>query len=94
MISKEKATQIAKAYAEKREMEWDDHYHEVKKINLKGEPVWMISTTDIKYKDELPWMMEHFPNPVYYYVSMVNGICIATGNRHNEVIMNGGVKYE
>ncbi|MGK3126861.1 hypothetical protein ACCY16_22365 [Candidatus Pantoea formicae] len=84
MISKETAIQIAKEYAEKSEKGWDEHYHEAEKTNLNGEPVWMISTSDIKYNDALPWMMEHFPNPVYYYVSMVNGICIATGNRSNE----------
>lgn len=84
MISKEKAIEIAKQYAEKSEKGWDDKYHEAERTNLRGEPVWMVSTSDIKYNHELPWMMEHFPNPVYYYISMVTGICIATGNRKND----------
>jgi hypothetical protein len=84
MISKEKAIQIAKEYAQKSEKGWDEKYHEAEKTILSGEPAWIISTSDIKYNDELPWMMEHFPNPVYYYISMVDGICIAIGNRRNE----------
>jgi len=89
MITGEKAIQIAKEYAERNEQGWDEHFHEVEKRNLYGEPVWMVSTSDVKYSAELPWMMEHFPNPVYYYISMVNGICIAIGNRRNEIYRIG-----
>lgn len=84
MISKEKAIQIAKEYAVKSENGWDENYHEVERTLLHGEPVWLISTSDIKYNDELPWMLDHFPNPVYYYIRMIDGSCIATGNRRIE----------
>ena len=87
MITSEKAIQIAKEYAEEHQRGWDHDYHEAVSINLNGEPVWMISTSDIKYNKELPWFIEHFPNPVYYYISMVSGICIATGSRRNEIFM-------
>ncbi|EMM0378639.1 hypothetical protein RI820_001011 [Pluralibacter gergoviae] len=85
MITSEKAIQIAEEYAEEYQRGWDHDHHEATKVNLQGEPVWMISTSDIKYNEDLPWLMEHFPNPVYYYISMVSGLCIAVGNRRNEI---------
>ena len=55
-------------------------------ITLNGESVWMISTSDNEYSKELPWMMEHMPNPSYFYISMVEAKCIAVGNRLNEFL--------
>ena len=81
IITSEKAIQVAKEYAEEHQREWEHDYHEVVKVNLHGEPVWMISTSDIKYNKDLPWFIESFPNPVCYYFSMVSGVCIAIGNR-------------
>lgn len=85
MITSEQAINIAKKYAEKYKSGWDDDYHDTVKVNLNGEPVWLVSTSDIKYNEDLPWLIEQLPNPVYYYISMVNGICIAMGNRRNEI---------
>ncbi|QTF06612.1 hypothetical protein HC231_00685 [Brenneria izadpanahii] len=84
MITQEKALQIAKDYAEQHGRGWDKRYHEASPITLKGEPVWMVSTSDVSYSDELPWMMDHMPSPSYYYISMVEAKCIALGNRPNE----------
>jgi hypothetical protein len=86
MITQEKAIQIAKDYAEKNGRGWDDRYHEASPITLNGESVWMISTSDNEYSKELPWMMEHMPNPSYFYISMVEAKCIAVGNRLNEFL--------
>ena len=44
MITSEKAIQIAKEYAEEYQRGWDHDHHEATKVNLQGEPVWMIST--------------------------------------------------
>lgn len=55
-------------------------------MTLNGEPVWQISTSDSKYSEELPWMMEHMPNPSYYYISMVEGKCVAVGNRQEQIL--------
>ncbi|WP_343711412.1 hypothetical protein [Kosakonia radicincitans] len=86
MITQEKAIQIAKDYAKQNGRGWDDHYYEASPITLNGEPVWMISTSDNEYSKELPWMMEHMPNPSYFYISMVEAKCIAVGNRLNEFL--------
>ncbi|RDT52853.1 hypothetical protein DXF93_19905 [Escherichia coli] len=86
MITQENAIQIAKDYAEKNGRGWDDRYHEASPITLNGESVWMISTSDNEYSKELPWMMEHMPNPSYFYISMVEAKCIAVGNRLNEFL--------
>jgi len=86
MITQEKAIQIAKDYAEKNGRGWDERNYEASPITLNGEPVWMISTSDNKYSEELPWMMEHMPNPSYFYISMVEAKCIAVGNRLNEFL--------
>lgn len=86
MITQEKAIQIAKDYAEKNGRGWDDRYHEASPMIINGEPVWMISTSDNEYSEELPWMMEHMPNPSFYYISMVEAKCIAVGSRVNEIL--------
>lgn len=85
MITSEKAIQVAKEYAEEHQRGWDHDYQEAVKVNLHGEPVWMVSTSDIRYNKDLPWFIEDLPNPVYYYISMVSGVCIAIGNRRNEI---------
>lgn len=84
MISQEKALQIAKDYAKQCGRGWDEHYHEAIPETLRGEPVWMVSTSDISYFNELPWMMKNMPNSAYYYISMIAAKCIAVGNRPDE----------
>lgn len=84
MITQEKAIQIAKDYAEESGRGWDERYQQANPMTIDGEPVWMISTSDIEYLDELPWMTTHMPNPSYYYISMVDAKCIAVGTRLNE----------
>ncbi|MGY5958269.1 Phage protein [Kosakonia sp. BK9b] len=85
MIIKEQAVEIARRYAAEQNRGWDEHYHEATPMTLFGEPVWKISTMDIKYSPELPWLMEYLPNPAYYYISMVEGRCIAIGTRNGTV---------
>jgi len=92
MITSEKAIQVAKEDAEKHQRGWDHDYHEAVKINLHGEPVWMISTSDIQYNKDLPWFIENLPNPVYCYISMVSGACVAIGNRRNEICLDENKK--
>ncbi|WP_342322505.1 hypothetical protein AAEY27_19850 [Kosakonia sp. BYX6] len=85
MITQEKAIEIAKYYAQESGRGWDERYHEANPMTLNGEPVWQIITSDVKYCEKLPWMMEHMPNPSYYYISMVEGKCIAVGNRTEQI---------
>ncbi|HGM6861702.1 TPA: hypothetical protein ACKQDZ_003058 [Serratia rubidaea] len=84
MITQGQAVEIAKDYAKKSGRGWDERYHESSPMMLEGEPVWMIATSDVKYSDELPWMMENLPNPAYYYISMVTAKCIAVGSRRED----------
>lgn len=86
MITQEKAIEIARNYAEQNGRGWDDLYHKASPITIDGEPVWMVSTSDIEYSDELPWMIKHMPNPSYYYISMVDARCIAVGRREGEYL--------
>jgi len=86
VITQEKAIQIARDYAEQNGRGWDDNYHKASAMTIEGEPVWMISTSDSEYSDELPWMMKHMPNPAYYYISMVEARCIAVGSREGEYL--------
>jgi len=85
MITAEQAIKIAKAYAEKRGRGWDECSLKTTPVSLAGEPVWRILTADVKYSEAFPWMMEYFPSPSYYYVSMVEGKCIAVGTRENDI---------
>lgn len=92
MITQDKAIQIAKDYADQNGRGWDERYYEASPMILNGEPVWMISTSDNEYSEELLWMMEHMPNPTYYYISMVEAKCIAVGSRVNEFLrVNEGI---
>lgn len=84
MITKEQALDVAKSYAVKSGRGWDERYHEATTMVLDGEYVWKISTADTQYSKELPWMMEHMPNPSYYYINMATGKCIAVGTREND----------
>ena len=86
MITQEKVIQIARDYAEQNGRGWDDNYHTASAMTIGGEPVWMVSTVDIAYSDELSWMMTHMPNPSYYYISMVEARCIAVGSREGEYL--------
>lgn len=86
VITQKKAIQIAKDYAEQNGRGWDERYSKTSARTIDGEPVWMISTSDSEYSDELPWMMKHMPNPAYYYISMVEARCIAVGSREGEYL--------
>lgn len=85
MITKQQALAIAKSWAETSGRGWDEHFHEATAITLEGEPVWMVATSAIAYSIELPWMIEEMPEPSYYYISMVEGKCIAVGSRQHEI---------
>ena len=86
MITQETAINIAREYAERSGRGWDNRYHEAIPSIVKGEPVWIVSTCDMKFSKELPWMMEHMPNPVCYFISMVNAKCIAVGRKVDEYL--------
>ncbi|WP_312042532.1 hypothetical protein [Erwinia sp.] len=77
MITESKAIEIAKEYANKTGYGWDERFHEVEKKNFDGQSVWVISTSDLTFSEELPWMMENMPNPIKYYVDLSFGKCIA-----------------
>ena len=85
MITKEKALGIAKAWAIANDSGWDERYCEAAVMTLQGEPVWMVATSAITYSKALPWMIEEMPAPSYYYISMVEGKCIAVGSRQHEI---------
>lgn len=86
MINDNEALEIAKKYAQKTGYGWDERFHEVEKTHLDGETVWMISTSDLKFSDELPWMMENMPNPVRYYINITDGTCVAVGSKGGNIL--------
>lgn len=86
MISDRKAIEIAKEYANKAGYGWDEGFHEAERSSFEGKSVWVISTSDMKFSEELPWMMESMPNPIKYYIDMSCGECIAVGGRGSAIL--------
>ena len=85
MISENKAVEIAQQYAKKSGYGWDELFHEVEKASFNGKSVWIVSTSDLKFSDELPWMMENMPNPIKYYIDVSCGECIAVKGRGGKI---------
>lgn len=81
MISENKAIEIAEQYAKKSGYGWDERFHEVEQASFNGKSVWIVSTSDLTFSEELPWMMENMPNPIKYYIDISCGECIAVGGR-------------
>ena len=86
MISQNKAVEIAKEYARETGHGWDERFHETERTSLNGKSVWIISTSDLKFSEELPWMMESMPNPIKYYIDVYSGECIAVGGRGSAIL--------
>lgn len=86
MLTENQAIEIAKEYALETGSGWDERFHEVKNAFLDGQSVCVVSTSDLTYSEELPWMMENMPNPVRYYIDMSRGKCIAVGGRGGAII--------
>ncbi|WP_410516157.1 PepSY domain-containing protein [Pantoea allii] len=86
MITEKEAIEIAKEYATENESGWDERFHETERTSLNGKSVWIISTSDLKFSDELPWMMENMPNPIKYYIDVSSGECIAIGGRGGAIL--------
>lgn len=84
MVTSQEALEIARIYAEQNGRGWDERYFEVNETIIDGEPLWMVSTSDVAYAENLPWMMTHMPGPSYYYVSMLKAKCVAVGTRLHE----------
>lgn len=86
MTTKEQAQTIAKSYAIATARGWDEEHHDVVSTVFGGELVWGVSTFDIKFSHNTPWIMERLPVPVHYYISMVDGICIGIGNDDGKIV--------
>lgn len=86
MISQNKAVEIAKEYARETGYGWDERFHEAVRSSFDGKSVWVISTSDLKFSEDLPWMMESMPNPVKYYIDVSSGECIAVGGRGSSTL--------
>jgi len=85
MITESKAIEIAKEYAKETGYGWDERFHEAERSSLDGKSVWVVSTSDLKFSEELPWMMENMPNPIKYYIDLFCGECIAIGGRGDRI---------
>ncbi|SJZ72842.1 hypothetical protein [Pantoea eucalypti] len=86
MISQNKAVEIAKEYARETGYGWDERFHEAVRASFDGKSVWVISTSDLKFSEDLPWMMESMPNPVKYYIDVSSGECIAVGGKGSAIL--------
>lgn len=72
MITKERAIEVAKAFARSRNDTWDDNGNSVLKVNFSHEPCWKVSVISGNETDA-EWYEIVSGTPIDYYISMTTG---------------------